>query len=108
MGKRTQILLASCIAINAQDAPYVNMSSFFEILLESLGLAIEAQVLCLSCLDVICSSTLLVRVTSLLLFFYIIIMYMPFIWIKSYGNLFIYSRQHEMDVPLFGCSIDRS
>jgi hypothetical protein len=77
-------------AAAAQAAPYVILNSLFHIVLEFLVLAFGVDVIGLSCLDAICSSTLLVSMISLISV-RIIMLYQLFIWIKSYGNLLIFS-----------------
>jgi hypothetical protein len=82
-------------AAAAQAAPYVTLSSLCQILLEFLVLAFGVDVIGLSCLDMICSSILLVCMISLITVF-IIMLCLLFIWIKSYGHLLIYSTIQKL------------
>ena len=71
-------------------AKYVILSSLFQFLLEFLGLVFFVDVISLSCIDAICSSTLLVCAISLFAVSLVMI-YNLIMRIISYANLLIYS-----------------
>ena len=75
---------------NDAAAKYVILSFLFQFLLEFLLLVSVVDAIGLSCLDVICSSTLLVCTISLFIFF-IVMIYQLLVRIISYGYLLIYS-----------------
>jgi hypothetical protein len=76
--------------------PYVLLSSLFQYLLEFPVLVFMVDAIDLSCLDVICSSTLLVCMFSLPDIF-VVMIYQLSIWIKLYGNLLIYLTIQKSD-----------
>jgi hypothetical protein len=80
----------------AQAAPYMILSSLFQILLEFLVLAFGVDMISISCLDTVCSSILVVCMISLITGF-IVMLYLLFIWIKSYGQLLIFSTIQKPD-----------
>jgi CobQ-like glutamine amidotransferase family enzyme len=69
---------ANATAAIAQDAPYVTLSSLYQILLEFLVLAFGVDVIGLSCLDMVCLSIMLVCMISLITGF-IIMLCLPII-----------------------------
>jgi hypothetical protein len=75
---------------NPPAAPYAIYSYLFQFLLQFLVLAFGVDVICLSLLDMICSSILLVCMIRLIPAI-IIMLYSCLFWIKSYGKLLIYS-----------------
>ena len=77
-------------AAAANTGPYVLPPFLFQIFIKFLVLLFGVDVIGLSCLDAICSSTLLVCMFSSLAV-YVVMIYQLSIRIKSYGNLLIYS-----------------
>jgi hypothetical protein len=75
---------------NPPATPYAICSYLFQFLLQFLVLAFGVDVICLSLLDMICSSILLVCMIRLIPAIIIILYYFLF-WIKSYDKLLIYS-----------------
>ena len=71
---------AAVAAAAAPAAPYVFFSFLFEIMLELVAIRTG--------LDWICSSSLLVRMASLIYIIYVMF-YLLYFWIKSFGNLLI-------------------
>jgi hypothetical protein len=82
--------------VNPPAAPYVICSYLSQFLLQFLVLAFGVDVICLSLLDMICSSILLVCMIRLIPAI-IIMLYCCLFWIKSYGKLFIYSTIQKPD-----------
>jgi hypothetical protein len=83
---------------NPPAAPYAICSFLFQFLLQFLVLAFGVDVICLSVLDVICSSILLVCMIRLIP----AIIIMPYYWlfrIKSYDKLLIFSTIQKPDHP---------
>jgi hypothetical protein len=84
--------------VNPPAAPYAICSYLFQFLLQFLVLAFGIDVICLSVLDVIYSSILLVCMIRLIPAIIIMIYYWLF-WIKSYGKLLIYSTRYCSSCP---------
>jgi hypothetical protein len=76
--------------VNPPAAPYAICSYLFQFLLQFLVLAFGVDMICLSLLDMICSSILLVCMIRLIPAIIIMLYYCLF-RIKSYGKLLIYS-----------------
>jgi hypothetical protein len=85
---------------NPPAAPYAICSYLFQFLLQFLVLALGVDAICLSVLDVIYSSILLVCMIRLIPAIIIMLYYWLF-WIKSYGKLLIYST-HMLPCQLSG------
>jgi hypothetical protein len=100
MDYNTDTTSIAVAATNASDAPYVFLSFMFQSLLEFLVLIFVVDEIGLSCLDVICSSTMLICMFILPAIFVVMIYYL-FIQIKSYGNLLIYSTQALPNIVFF-------
>ena len=81
---------------NDAAVKYVILSFLFQFMLELLVLVSVVDAIGLSCLDVICSSTLLVCTISLLIVF-IVMIYQLLVRIISYGYLLIYSTIQKPD-----------
>jgi hypothetical protein len=75
---------------NPPAAPYAICSYLFQFLLQFLVLAFGIDVICLSVLDAICSSILLVCMIRLIPAI-IIVLYYWLYWIISYGKMLISS-----------------
>jgi hypothetical protein len=82
--------IAAAAAAAANDGRYAFMSCLFQILLEFLVLLFGVDAIGLSCLDIICSSTLLICMISLSVV-YVVIIYQVLVRINAYDNLLIYS-----------------
>ena len=93
MGDNTDATTAAA-ATNA--APYVILSIMFQFMLEFLFVVSVVDVIDLSLLDAICSSTLLVYGISLIAI-YLVMIYNLFMRIISYGYLLIYSTIQKPD-----------
>ena len=75
---------AATAAAAAPATPYVILSFLYEIMLELFAVRTS--------LDLICSSSVLVRMTSLICVNYVMF-YLLFFWIKSHSNLLIFSTE---------------
>jgi hypothetical protein len=84
------------VNVNPPATPYAICSYLFQFLLQFLVLAFRIDVICLSMLDVIYSSILLVCMIRLILAIIIMLYYWLF-QIKSYGKLFIFSKIQKPD-----------
>jgi hypothetical protein len=83
-------IAATAAAAAANAGRFTFMSSLFQILLEFLVLLFGVDAIGLSCLDIICSSTLLICMISLSVV-YVVIIYQVLVRINAYDNLLIYS-----------------
>jgi hypothetical protein len=81
---------------NPHVAPYAICSYLFQFLLQFLVLAFGVDVICLSLLDMIWSSILLVCMIRLI-HAIIIMLYYYLFWIKSYGKFLIYSTEVNVE-----------
>ena len=81
-------IVAAAAAANA--GRYIYLSFSFQILLEFLVLLFGVDAIGLSCLDAICSSTLLIGMISSSAV-YVVMIYQVLVWINSYDNLLIFS-----------------
>jgi hypothetical protein len=81
---------------NDAAAKYVILSFLFQFMLEFLLLVSVVDAIGLSCLDVICSSTLLVCTISLFVIF-IVMIYQLLVRIISYGYLLIFSTSTSQE-----------
>jgi hypothetical protein len=82
--------MAVVAAAAANTGRYTFLSSLFQILLEFLVLLFGVDAIGLSCLDAICSSTLLICMISSSVV-YVVMIYQLLVHINSYDNFLIYS-----------------
>ena len=75
------------------------LSSFFQFLSEFLGLVLVVDAIGSSCVDAICSSTLLVCTISLVTV-YLVMIYQLLVRIISYGYLLIYSTENAVPIEM--------
>src|SRR4051812_36488569 len=92
---------AATAAADIQPTSYVISISLFRIMLEFFVLAFGVDVIGLSCIDVICSSTLLICMIGFTTICMIMI-YKFIIRIKSYGLLLIFSTVCTYGRYLYG------
>jgi hypothetical protein len=90
----TNIAAAAATAA-ANTGRYIHLSFSFQILLQFLVLLFGVDAIVLSCLDDICSSTLLICMISSSAI-YVVMICQVLVQINSYDNLIIYSTPHPI------------